>query len=186
MTNHPTPPPKAPQNQTSPASGLFVVFIPAVMKHVRVRGAVRQVAQWLNANDRTHWSKRVKLTRQYRQLTAAIARQHRLPQGLDSATVDVFVFKTRAGRYDPANLHPTVKACVDGLVDYGLLPDDDHTHLDGPHLHHGGPGEPGLKIVIKTNTQTPQNLVTDGMLGEPHQPGGNQAECEAFSSKGEQ
>ncbi|WP_128683426.1 hypothetical protein [Actinomyces qiguomingii] len=37
-------------------------------------------------------------------------------------------------RRDTHNLMPTVKPIVDGLVDAGLLPDDDTRHLVGPHL----------------------------------------------------
>jgi crossover junction endodeoxyribonuclease RusA len=32
-------------------------------------------------------------------------------------------------RADPANAYPTVKALVDGLVDFGVLTDDDSKHL---------------------------------------------------------
>lgn len=39
--------------------------------------------------------------------------------------------KPRRGRYDPGNLYPTAKACVDGIVDAGLLDADDWVHVDG-------------------------------------------------------
>ncbi|WP_037649796.1 hypothetical protein [Streptomyces flavidovirens] len=42
-----------------------------------------------------------------------------------------------AGRRDPANWYPSFKACVDGLVDAGLLDDDDHTRLLGPDMRLG-------------------------------------------------
>ena len=37
-------------------------------------------------------------------------------------------------RRDAHNIMPTIKACVDGVVAAGLLPDDDDTHLTGPDL----------------------------------------------------
>ena len=37
-------------------------------------------------------------------------------------------------RRDAHNLMPTLKACVDGFVDAGLLEDDDDRHLIGPDL----------------------------------------------------
>ncbi|MGH3503177.1 MAG: hypothetical protein ACRDQA_20120, partial [Nocardioidaceae bacterium] len=37
-------------------------------------------------------------------------------------------------RRDPANLYPAVKACVDGLVDARVLPDDDAAHVVGPDM----------------------------------------------------
>lgn len=105
---------------------------------------------WINANDRSHWSKRARYTKGWRRMGWAYAAQHRLPKNLTRVKVDVDVIKTRANRYDPANLHPTAKATIDGLVDYGLIPDDDHTHLDGPHLHHGGTSPtPGLHLRIE-------------------------------------
>lgn len=58
------------------------------------------------------------------------------------------IWKPRAGRYDPNNLWPTVKAAVDGLVDSGLLADDDHKHVIGPDMRHGGKGPAALVITI--------------------------------------
>lgn len=40
---------------------------------------------------------------------------------------------------DAANLQPTVKACIDGIVgDGGLLPDDSDAHLEGPDIRPAG------------------------------------------------
>jgi hypothetical protein len=59
------------------------------------------------------------------------------------------VWKPRAGRYDPNNLWPTVKAVVDGLVEAGFLADDDHVHVLGPDMRHGGKGGPCLVLEIR-------------------------------------
>lgn len=45
-------------------------------------------------------------------------------------------FSTK-NRRDPANWYPTAKASIDGFVDVGLLPDDDHKHLLGPDMRIG-------------------------------------------------
>ena len=37
-------------------------------------------------------------------------------------------------RRDDHNIMPTLKACVDGVVAAGLLPDDNHKHLVGPDI----------------------------------------------------
>ncbi len=54
-------------------------------------------------------------------------------------------------RRDPHNYYPTLKAIVDGLVDYGLLPDDSHEYLIGPDVRYGpivkGLGEIALTIT---------------------------------------
>lgn len=40
-------------------------------------------------------------------------------------------------RRDPANWYPSFKALLDGLVDQGVLQDDDHTRLVGPDMRIG-------------------------------------------------
>jgi crossover junction endodeoxyribonuclease RusA len=56
------------------------------------------------------------------------------------------IHKDRDGRWDPNNLWPTVKAIVDGMVEAGVLVDDDHKHLIGPDMRRGEKGEP--RIVL--------------------------------------
>jgi hypothetical protein len=58
------------------------------------------------------------------------------------------VYKPRGGRYDPNNLWPTVKAVVDGLVEAGFLVDDDHLHVIGPDMRHGGKGPAALVLTV--------------------------------------
>jgi hypothetical protein len=62
--------------------------------------------------------------------------------------ITAFITKKRGGRYDPNNLWPTIKAIVDGIVDAGLLHDDDHVHVIGPDMRHGGTGEPSVLMQI--------------------------------------
>jgi hypothetical protein len=45
--------------------------------------------------------------------------------------------RTNRRRSDVGNLYPTAKAVVDGLVDYGLIEDDDDTRLIGPDMRRG-------------------------------------------------
>lgn len=40
-------------------------------------------------------------------------------------------------RRDPANWYPSFKAAVDGIVDAGVLEDDDHTRVVGPDMRLG-------------------------------------------------
>ena len=48
---------------------------------------------------------------------------------LDRANAVAIVGYPTARRADPPNSAPTVKALLDGAVDAGLLPDDDHRHV---------------------------------------------------------
>ncbi|CAL9501968.1 hypothetical protein [Streptomyces sp. enrichment culture] len=51
------------------------------------------------------------------------------------------------GRRDPANWYPSFKAAVDGIVDAGLLEDDDHTRVVGPDMRLGEKRK-GSQIVL--------------------------------------
>lgn len=52
-----------------------------------------------------------------------------------------------ARRADPANWYPSFKAAVDGLVDAGLLDDDDHEHVVGPDMRLGEKTK-GAQLVL--------------------------------------
>lgn len=53
-------------------------------------------------------------------------------------------------RRDAVNLCATLKACVDGLVDAGVLADDDDTRAvtPMPRIHHARPGKPGQLVLV--------------------------------------
>jgi len=107
-------------------------------------------AAWINANDRMHWRPKARLTKAWRMAAHIHARVNGLPQGMCRVQVTAYVMKPTARAYDAHNLMPTAKAVMDGLVDYGLIPDDTNAHLVGPDIREGGKGAPGLRIVIET------------------------------------
>jgi crossover junction endodeoxyribonuclease RusA len=90
-------------------------------------------APWLNANDRGHWRKRNGTIKAWRDAAHIYARQAKLPLLGKAHIVAELRFADRRRR-DPHNYFPTVKACVDGLVDYGLLADDSSEFLIGPDI----------------------------------------------------
>lgn len=87
----------------------------------------------LNLNDRNHWSKATSKRRTIRQLAEQTARFSRAPR-LERARLVVEIAFPDRRRRDPHNYMATVKPIVDGLVDAGVLPDDDAKHLLGPDL----------------------------------------------------
>lgn len=107
--------------------------------------------QMLTANGRVHWRVRAARTRYWRSIALLHARSllatgtwHRL----DQARIEIRLDWPDQRRRDPANWAPTAKAIVDGLVDAGLIPDDDHRHLIGPDLRRGlGPHAIHLTIT---------------------------------------
>ena len=85
---------------------------------------------WLTANQRLHWSTRMRRTRLLRAYAASEARIHGLSgQRLGPSVVTAVISYPAATRADPANAAPTVKAIIDGLVDARVWDDDDHTHI---------------------------------------------------------
>jgi Holliday junction resolvase RusA-like endonuclease len=91
-----------------------------------------------NANDarREHWGTKSRKARALRARGALAYRLAGSPR-MDVVRCSVQVYYPDRRKRDVANLHPTVKALVDGMVKAGLLPDDDDAHLTGPHLEHG-------------------------------------------------
>lgn len=89
----------------------------------------------INANDRMHHMEKARRTKAIRDMALVMARFVR-PAKMQHARCDVTVKWSKVSRKrDVGNLHPTVKACIDGIVgDYGLLPGDDDDHLQGPFL----------------------------------------------------
>lgn len=85
-------------------------------------------ATWTTSNDRLHWRERARRTKIIRTLARVIARTELLPVPTP-ATITVQVHRPRRTRADAQNASPTLKAACDGLVDAGILPDDDDQHI---------------------------------------------------------
>lgn len=102
-------------------------------------------AEWWTANARTHWATRARKTRAIRARVGLTARAARMPR-LSRAALVVTVHTPTDHRFDPHNAASTViKAAIDGLVDAGVLPDDDHTHLPTVTIRRGPKtGIPGI------------------------------------------
>jgi len=59
--------------------------------------------------------------------------------------------RLRGGKPDPGDWAPSAKAYVDGLVDAGLLPDDNSAHPSGPYPEIGPPvptGDTRMPLVM--------------------------------------
>lgn len=115
--------------------------------------AVRLDLPWtkppLTANQRMHWAKRAKLTREVRSTAAILARRHKAPT-TDYLVVTLHYQPRDRRRRDSLNLYPIVKACVDGLVDAGLVPDDDTTYVSTPEpIIHPPNGKPALWLELE-------------------------------------
>ncbi|WP_172121434.1 hypothetical protein [Actinomyces faecalis] len=103
--------------------------------------------EWLTSNGRYHWADRSRRTAAVRRRAWAAAlgcrgadgRRHRRPWFVGRVRVTATVQGRTAGRMDPANAYPTVKAVLDGLTDAGVWEDDDSGHVVGPDMRRGVP-----------------------------------------------
>ena len=95
----------------------------------------------LTANQRLHWAEKARVTRDVRQTVCLIARTAPPAQFL---TVTLHYRPVMQRTRDRHNLWPTVKACVDGLVDAGVVKDDDTEHVSTPEpvIHPPEKGRP--------------------------------------------
>lgn len=87
-------------------------------------------ALWLSHNQRLHWADKGKRTKALREMGYLTARAEKV-RDLDTCHVAVFIGYPRNGKVDPANA-AVVKPLIDGMVDAGVWPDDDHLHVIGP------------------------------------------------------
>lgn len=90
----------------------------------------------LTSNMRPHWAEKARKTKAIRDIAFVWAR-HERPAKMSAATCVVEVTWPDNRERDAANLEPTVKACLDGIIgdqrrysnSYGLLPSDSDKHL---------------------------------------------------------
>lgn len=112
-------------------------------------------AEWLSANKR-YKRRPDDVIRAWRQAAMIHARANHLPRGLARISVYATLRFTDSRRRDAHNYVGVIKAAIDGLVDYGLIPDDRREHLLWTAVSEGDPiakrpngpvGEIGLRIV---------------------------------------
>ena len=104
----------------------------------------------LNANDRDgHWARRKRLAAALRETTGWLARVQRIPR-LGHVHIAAVYEPPDRRRRDPANWQPSFKACVDGLVDAGVVADDDASHVTGPDPRLGPVCRGGRIVLVIT------------------------------------
>jgi len=90
---------------------------------------------WWSANNRLHWQ----VVRRKKAAVRALARAAAQNEArLQRATLGVLVHYPTNRQADPHNIASTVlKAAIDGVVDAGVLPDDDDKHLTAVTISRG-------------------------------------------------
>jgi crossover junction endodeoxyribonuclease RusA len=119
----------------------------------------------LNANQKLHHRVRAEYVKALRsaamqacsedtQMRAALVQAGEGPV-LTHAYILGVVHPGSRRRADPANWYGSFKAAIDGLVDAGVLEDDDHTRLVGPDMRMG-PVVKGGQIALHIQELTPE------------------------------
>lgn len=113
----------------------------------------------LNANQRLFWATRNRLTQEVKDAIGWRVRAQKIPR-LDHITVRLQYQPQDRRRRDPSNLMPTQKACVDGLVVAGVVPDDTPPYVaeEIPVVLRPDGGDRGLWLVVE---HTPLMSVED-------------------------
>lgn len=110
-------------------------------------------APWLNANQRVDLRRQTPDRRAWRDAAHVWAKAAKLPRLHQAHILAVFHFAGPNRRRDIHNWYPTVKAVVDGLVDYELLPDDSTKYLTGPDLRVGAAARTPVGSIELTITE---------------------------------
>lgn len=105
----------------------------------------------LSLNDRMHWRKKASITKDIRQYVLQTA-WYVIP-ACSAAEVELHYVPRDKRRRDRDNLVATLKPCMDGLVDAGVIPDDTPefltwtVHIDPPST------DPHLFLLVKEAAQ---------------------------------
>jgi crossover junction endodeoxyribonuclease RusA len=107
----------------------------------------------LNAERSKHWSDRAARVAQLRQDAKYCALQampfRRRESLFQQVDIEVFPWaKDRRYRQDVGNNYPTFKACLDGLVDAGVIMDDDDTHVHSVKFYPHQYGVDQMVLVV--------------------------------------
>jgi len=110
-------------------------------------------AAFLNVNDRPHYHLKAKLTKAWREATAAHAATYATMNLRTPVRIVAHIHKPGNRRWDPNNLSSTTKACVDGMVDAGLFPDDSWKEVIGPDHRRGDSLPNAITFTITEATE---------------------------------
>ena len=103
----------------------------------------------LSLNDRKHWRAKAKITAEIRAYIREWA-FYTVP-ACSASEVELHYVPRDARRRDADNLVPILKACCDGLVDAGVVPDDtpDLMRKHMPIIDASNRADPNLYLVVR-------------------------------------
>lgn len=103
--------------------------------------------KWLTDNRRVNYYAKAKMVKVWREVATWRAyRQIGSPRIGRARVICELRFST-SRRRDPNNWSATAKPVMDGLVDAGVFPDDDASHVIGPDMRLG-PAQPMEQLIV--------------------------------------
>jgi crossover junction endodeoxyribonuclease RusA len=104
----------------------------------------------LSLNDRMHHMAKARKVREYRDAAHWVIKAAKVP-ACEKVRVTVIYRPRDNRRRDPLNLVATLKACEDGMVDAGVVPDDNPEYVESvmPLIDVADPQDPGLQLYIE-------------------------------------
>ena len=109
-----------------------------------------QPGPWLAINDRHHFAVRAARTKAWRHAAAVYALNQGAQPVEGRVEVHAVIHKPTRVHYDLDGAAATVKACVDGLRDAGVIPADDTSVVARLVVTPGEVGKPGRVVVTVT------------------------------------
>lgn len=111
---------------------------------------------FVTTNQRHHWTVRNRITQAWRTAAAWQARADRLRPVDGPVHIEALICRGDSRRYDLDGHVPTLKACVDGLRDAGVLPEDSTEHVPTLTLRAGPKTDPGCLVITITPEGDPR------------------------------
>ena len=104
----------------------------------------------LTANGREHWRTKERLAKNLRTAAVWAARSSHVPEYPRIHVSLVWVVNDRRRRDGGENLAPTLNPLIDGLVDAGVVADDDPQHVirDMPTIRYEAGSRPHLELTV--------------------------------------
>jgi hypothetical protein len=127
-----------------------MTWVPPAPRPVLDVGPERtRIGQWvielpfvtaLSLNDRDIWQVKAAKVKPWRTASHLLAKQAKIP-ACRRIHVELNYVPSTVRRRDPDNLVAVLKPCIDGLVDAGVVPDDDLRFVERsfPVIHPKGP-----------------------------------------------
>lgn len=114
---------------------------------------VPALAPWItgNASTNRHWRHRQGLVKAWRETAALHARAAARTPVASPFAITATIYKPTNRLWDVDGAVSTLKACIDGCRDAGLIQADDHRHLRSLTIHAGpvDPTHPRVELTIE-------------------------------------